>query len=286
VSVVTARTVEEIRNQLVEPRHAKRTIGLVPTMGALHEGHASLIALARKECDVVVVSIFVNPLQFGPNEDYQRYPRPIEQDLEICRQQRADIVFVPEVGDLYVSPQRAFVEVTHLGDHLCGAFRPGHFRGVTTVVAKLLNIVQPDRAYFGEKDFQQLRVLSRMVEDLNMPVTVVPVPIVREPDGLALSSRNAYLTPEERAAAPVLQRALQAAKHLIEEGERDPQVVKAEGIRILATQPLAQLQYFEVVDSLEVQPVGEIRGEVRIAGAIFVGKTRLIDNLAAVAAGL
>jgi pantoate--beta-alanine ligase len=282
VSIATARTVSEVRKNVAKIRSANKAVGLVPTMGALHAGHASLIECARGDSDFVVVSIFVNPLQFGPNEDYQRYPRPLEKDLEVCARMGADLVFVPEVDDIYVSPQRTFVEVTRLGEHLCGAFRPGHFRGVTTVVAKLFNIVQPDRAYFGEKDFQQLCVIRRMVEDLNMPIAIVPVPIFREADGLALSSRNVYLAPDERAAAPVLHRALQVARQTIEKGERDPEVVKNAAAAILALEKLARPEYFEIVDTLEVQPVSQITGEVRIAGAIWVGKTRLIDNVAAV----
>lgn len=280
--LVTARTVLEVRSHLADIRFRKATIGMVPTMGALHAGHASLIERARADSDFVVVSIFVNPLQFGPDEDYLRYPRPLDQDLEVCERTGADLVFVPEVDDIYVSPQRTYVEVARLGDHLCGVFRPGHFRGVTTVVAKLFNIVQPDRAYFGEKDFQQLCILRRMVEDLNMPVAVVPVPIFREADGLALSSRNVYLQAEERAAAPVLHRALQVSRQMIEKGERDPAVVKAAAARILESEKLVRPEYFEIVDTHEVQPVSEITGEVRIAGAIWIGKTRLIDNVAAV----
>src|SRR6185295_7591777 len=212
MNLLMARTVREVRTHLGEARLEKLSIGLVPTMGALHAGHASLIERAHADTDFVAVSIFVNPLQFGPNEDYLRYPRPLDKDLEVCKQHGADLVFVPEVDDIYVSPQRTFVEVERLGDRLCGAFRPGHFRGVTTVVAKLFNIVQPDKAYFGEKDFQQLCIIRRMAQDLNMPVAVVPVPIFREPDGLALSSRNIYLGPQERAAAPVLHRALEASR--------------------------------------------------------------------------
>lgn len=282
MSFFVARTVREVRKHLAEARFDKPTIGLVPTMGALHAGHASLIERARADADFVSVSIFVNPLQFGPNEDYLRYPRPLDKDLEVCERHGADIVFAPEVDDIYASPQRTFVEVARLGDHLCGAFRPGHFRGVTTVVAKLFNIVQPDRAYFGEKDFQQLCVIRRMVQDLNMPVSVVPVPILREADGLALSSRNVYLGPDERAAAPALHRALQVSRQMIEEGERNPAAVKDAAARILASEQLVKPEYFEIVDTVDVQPVLEITGEVRIAGAIWVGKTRLIDNVAAV----
>jgi pantoate--beta-alanine ligase len=283
VSVSTVRTVSDIRSHVAGMRSRKKSIGLVPTMGALHAGHASLIARAREDSDFVIVSIFVNPLQFGPDEDFQRYPRPLEKDLEVCSRMGADLVFVPEVADIYLSPQRTFVEVTQLTEHLCGAFRPGHFRGVTTVVAKLFNIVQPDRAYFGEKDFQQLRVIARMVQDLNMALEVVPVPIFREQDGLALSSRNVYLTPDERAVAPVLHHALEAAQRMIEEGERNPSVVREAALRMLSSEKLVRPEYFEIVDPLDVLPVSEIQGEVRVAGAIWVGKTRLIDNVAAAA---
>jgi pantoate--beta-alanine ligase len=283
MNLVTARTVPEIRKHLAKARLEKRTIGLVPTMGALHAGQASLIERARADADLVAVSIFVNPLQFGPNEDYLRYPRPLEKDLEVCERYGADVVFVPEVDDIYIYPQRTFVEVAGLEDHLCGAFRPGHFRGVTTVVAKLFNIVQPDRAYFGEKDFQQLCIIQRMVRDLNMPITVVPVPILREHDGLAMSSRNIYLGPEERAAAPVLHRTLQSSRGMIEAGERNPGAVKEAASRLLAAADLVRPEYFEIVDTVEVQPVSEIIGEVRIAAAIWIGKTRLIDNVAALA---
>jgi pantoate--beta-alanine ligase len=282
MTLLTARTVADVRKHLAAARLEKLSIGLVPTMGALHAGHASLIERARDDVDLVAVSIFVNPLQFGPNEDYLRYPRPLEKDLEVCARTGADLVFTPEVDELYATPQRTFVEVARLGDYLCGAFRSGHFRGVTTVVAKLFNIIQPDRAYFGEKDFQQLSIIRRMVQDLNMPVAVVAVPILRESDGLALSSRNVYLGPEERAAAPVLHRALEASRLLIEAGERNPAAVKDAAAKILATEKLAKPEYFEIVDTVEVQPVSEIRGEVRIAGAVWIGKTRLIDNVAAV----
>lgn len=280
-AVPVVASVSEIRQHLDRVRHENKTIGFVPTMGALHAGHASLIASARAECDFVVVSIFVNPLQFGPSEDYQRYPRPLEKDLEICAAQGANLVFAPEVDDLYASPQVTFVDVTRITDHLCGAFRPGHFRGVTTVVAKLFHVVQADRAYFGEKDYQQLCVIRRMVEDLNLPVSIVPVPTLREADGLAMSSRNVYLEPDQRAAAPSLFRALNAARAMIEAGETDAAKIKESALRVLSYEPLARVQYFEIVDA-EVQPVATVRGEVRIAAAIFIGKTRLIDNVPAV----
>ena len=282
MSVVLVRTVAEARERLNLVRRDKRRIGLVPTMGALHAGHASLIEKAKSESVFAAVSIFVNPLQFGPDEDYQRYPRPLEKDLEICERVGADLVFAPEAGELYVSEQLTFVEVSRLGDHLCGAFRPGHFRGVATVVAKLFNIIQPDRAYFGEKDYQQLCIIRRMVQDLNLGIEIVPVPIYRDADGLALSSRNVYLDQDQRAAAPVLYRALTTARKMIEDGERDASVVKQASAWILDAEQRVRPEYFEIVDSLEIQPVSEVSGEVRVAGAVWVGKTRLIDNVAAV----
>lgn len=281
MSLIVARTVQEVRTLLDSPRRDRKRIGLVPTMGALHAGHAGLIENARSGSDFVAVSIFVNPLQFGPGEDYLRYPRPLEKDLDVCDRMGADLVFVPEVGDMYAVEQRTFVEVTRLGDHLCGPFRPGHFRGVATVVAKLFNIVQPDRAWFGEKDYQQLCIIRRMAQDLNLSVEIVPVPIYRDADGLALSSRNAYLDAEDRAAAPALFRALMAARSMIEEGERKASAVKESAHRFLSAHPRVRCEYFEVVDPFELQPVNEVNAAVRIAGAIWIGKTRLIDNVAA-----
>ena len=281
MSLVVARTVQEVRTHLASARHDQRRIGLVPTMGALHAGHAGLIEQARSGADLVAVSIFVNPLQFGPGEDYLRYPRPLEKDLDVCRRMGADLVFAPEVAEMYAVEQRTFVEVTRLGDHLCGPFRPGHFRGVATVVAKLFNILQPDRAWFGEKDYQQLSIIRRMVQDLSLAVEIVPVPIYRDVDGLALSSRNAYLDQEDRAAAPTLFRALSSSRAVIQKGERRAAAVKEIAHRILAEQPRIRPEYFEIVDPVELQPVSDIHGEVRIAGAIWIGKTRLIDNIGA-----
>jgi len=281
VSLPIVASVSEIRKQLDRIRHDGKRIGLVPTMGALHGGHASLIEKARAECDFVVVSIFVNPLQFGPSEDFQRYPRPLEKDTALCAEKGADLIFAPGTNDMYASPQITFVEVTRITDHLCGAFRPGHFRGVATVVLKLFNIVQPDSAYFGEKDYQQLCVIRRMVDDFNLPLTVVSVPTFRESDGLAMSSRNVYLSGDERAAAPALYRALTVARERIASGETDAAAIKTAALKVLAAEPLVRVQYFEIVDPSEVQPVATIAGAVRIAAAIFIGKTRLIDNVAA-----
>lgn len=274
-------SVSKLREQLDAMRRDGKRIGLVPTMGALHRGHASLITRARAECDFVVVSIFVNPLQFGPSEDYQRYPRPIEKDAALCAENGVDLIFAPETSDMYASPQITFVEVTRITDYLCGAFRPGHFRGVATVVLKLFDIVQPEVAYFGEKDYQQLCVIRRMVSDFNLRLAIVPVPTYREPDGLALSSRNVYLSAEERASAPALYRALTLARERIAAGESNVATIKAAAMKILASEPLIQVQYFEIVDPKEAQPVAIVSGPVRIAAAIFIGKTRLIDNVAA-----
>ena len=268
-------TVKEVR----EFRRRQTSIGLVPTMGALHAGHEKLIHTAREECDVLAVSIFVNPLQFGPKEDYAQYPRSLSSDLEICERDGVDLVFAPSVEEIYPLPQLTFVDVELLTQHLCAKFRPGHFRGVATVVLKLLNIVQPHRAYFGEKDLQQLMIIRRMVSDLNLDVTIVGVPTVREPDGLALSSRNKYLNIEERKAAPALYRALQEAAGRIGAGERDASKAREAALAVLAEFSLIRVEYFEIVDPNELQPVDVINGPVRIASAVSIGTTRLIDNV-------
>jgi pantoate--beta-alanine ligase len=270
-------TVKDIRDALA----SAGTIGLVPTMGALHAGHEKLIETARRECDSLVVSIFVNPLQFGPSEDYARYPRTLSTDLEICQQNAVDFVFAPSNDEMYRTAQLTFIEVTRVSEHLCGRFRPGHFRAVATVVMKLFNIVRPDHAFFGEKDIQQLAVIRRMIADLNFPVRIVGVPTVRESDGLAMSSRNKYLKPEERKAAPILYGALQHAASRVASGERDGVKVRQDALERLAASPLIRVEYLEIVDPLELQPVKDIRGPVRIAGAIWLGTTRLIDNVTA-----
>src|SRR2546422_4772934 len=272
-------SVREAREALESVRKPDNLIGLVPTMGALHAGHEALIQAAREESGAVVVSIFVNPLQFGPNEDYTKYPRPLSQDLESCERHAVDLVFVPSVEEMYPLPQLTFTEVTRVSEHLCGASRPGHFRGVATVVLKLFNIVQPDRAYFGEKDMQQLAVIRRMVTDLNLAIEIVGVATVREADGLAISSRNQYLSAAERKAAPVLYRALQDAANRIRSGERDARKIRQAGIAVLGNEPLVRLEYFEIADPDEMQPVSGISGPVRIAAAIWIGSTRLIDNV-------
>jgi len=277
--VQAVHTVKEIRDNLEIARRAGQVIGLIPTMGALHAGHIQNIRTARKECGLVVVSIFVNPLQFGPNEDYARYPRPLAEDLEMCRKNGVDVVFAPTVDEMYPFPQLTFVESPRVSQHLCGAHRPGHFRAVATVVLKLFNIVQPHRAYFGEKDAQQLAVIRAMTRDLNLPIRIVGVPTVREADGLALSSRNQYLGPEERRAAPTLYRSLQEAAGRVRSGETDPAKVCEAGLAVLKQEPLIRVQYFELVDPVEMQPVGEVRSPVLIAAAVWIGSTRLIDNV-------
>jgi len=248
-------------------------------MGALHPGHEALIGAARRECGIVVVSIFVNPLQFAPNEDYARYPRTLEKDVEICRRQGTDVVFNPSPDEMYPLPPLTFAQVTRVSEHLCGKFRPGHFRGVATVVLKLFNIVRPDRAYFGEKDMQQLAVIRRMVADLNIPVDIAAVPTVREPDGLAISSRNQHLNSAERKAAPVLYRALEEAVKRIRSGERDASKVREAAIAILESEPLVRVEYLEIVDPTEMQPLATISDSVRIAADVLIGGRRLIDNV-------
>jgi pantoate--beta-alanine ligase len=281
MSIEVLRTIREVRERVAAHRSAGGIIGLVPTMGALHEGHGSLMDRARGECGCVVASIFVNPIQFNQQEDYDRYPRTLATDIAFSEARGVDLIFAPSVEEMYPRPLRAFVDVEGLTEHLCGAFRPGHFRGVATVVMKLFQIVQPDRAYFGEKDAQQLAVIRRMVEDLNLPVTVVGAPIVREPSGLAMSSRNQRLSAEDRAVAATLFRSLQFAGLLIGAGARDAGEVKSQALALLASEPRIRVEYFEIVDPEEMQPVGEIAGPVRIAAAIWVGSTRLIDNVLA-----
>ena len=265
-----------LRNLLAPQRLARKNIGLVPTMGALHAGHRRLLEIARAETDVVVATIFVNPTQFNRAEDLDHYPRTLDQDLDVCRAAGVDLVFAPTPAEMYPREPLTWVDVPALTEHLCGPGRPGHFRGVATVVMKLFQIVQPDRAYFGEKDAQQLAIIRRMVKDLDVPITVVPVATVREPDGLAMSSRNRHLTLEERQRATVLSRALFAARDLILGGERSPETIRA------AVAPLfdgVQLEYFSIVDPEALTPVERLEGPVLIAGAIWLGSTRLIDNV-------
>jgi pantoate--beta-alanine ligase len=256
-----------------------RRIAFVPTMGFLHEGHLSLLRAARAAADVVVVSIFVNPTQFGPREDFKSYPRDLKGDLDLCRKERVDAIFAPATKDIYPRGFSTFVEETDLSRVLCGASRPGHFRGVATVVAKLFNLVQPDLAFFGAKDFLQSRVVLRMVRDLNFPVKVEVLPTVREKDGLALSSRNRNLKGEARQQALCLYRSLIMARELVREGERSAGKIKAVMKRLIRKQPLARIDYVEIFDGETLQPQCRIDRRSVAALAVFVGRTRLIDNL-------
>jgi pantoate--beta-alanine ligase len=285
VPLTTVTTIAELREQLDGARRAGRSVGFVPTMGYLHPGHASLMTAARADCDVVVASIFVNPLQFGPSEDLDAYPRDLTGDTELADQSGVDLLFVPATSEMYPEPVRTTVSVRGPSDVLEGRARPTHFDGVATVVAKLFAIVGPCRAYFGEKDFQQLAVVRRMVHDLSLPVEVVGCPTVREADGLAMSSRNAYLTPAERAAAPVLYEALQAGRAAVEGGERDPSRVQAVMEEVVAREPLAVLDYAAVVDAATFEVPEPLTGTLRLLLAAHLGRARLIDNLGLVCPG-
>jgi pantoate--beta-alanine ligase len=268
---------------VAEMRRARRemagSIGLVPTMGALHEGHLSLVRHARAHDDTVVVSIFVNPTQFGPGEDYARYPRDPDRDLALLRGAGTDVVFMPPAEDVYPEGFDTYVLVENLTQRLEGTHRPGHFRGVATVVAKLFNVVQPDRAYFGQKDAQQLAVIRRLTRDLDLTVEVVGLPTVREPDGLAMSSRNAYLSPRERQAAVVVYRSLEAAQELWRSGVRDASSIRGRMNEVLATEPLARIDYVSVADAETLEELEAVDGPALASLAVRIGKTRLIDNV-------
>ncbi|RUS67549.1 Pantothenate synthetase [Saezia sanguinis] len=271
-------TVAEVQNQVRQWKQDGLTVALVPTMGYLHEGHGSLIAQAAKENDRVVVSIFVNPMQFGPAEDLATYPRDLVRDQQVCSQYGAHLIFHPTVEEMYTPGFSSYVDVSGLTEGLCGSSRPGHFRGVCTVVNKLLHIVAPHKAYFGQKDAQQLAVIRRMVRDLNMDPDIVGCPIVREPDGLAKSSRNTYLSAQERAAALCLSQALDLGRNMAAHGERDAAaIIEAVGARI-RQEPLAKIDYVHIVDLDTLKPVQQIDRPVLCALAVFIGKTRLIDN--------
>lgn len=272
------KTVKEVKAQVKEWREAGLTIGLVPTMGYLHEGHKSLIDRAVSENDRVIVSVFVNPIQFGPTEDLESYPRDLDADCRLCEAAGASIVFNPEAEEMYGGNFSTFVDMSGVTDELCGKSRPTHFRGVCTVVNKLFNIAMPDRAYFGEKDAQQLAVIRHMVRDLNMNLEIVGCPIVREEDGLAKSSRNTYLSPEERKAALVLSRSIKAGKAMIESGEKDGEKILSEMRRIISEEPLAKIDYVEMAewDSIKIHHMAD--RPVLVAIAVYIGKTRLIDN--------
>ncbi len=269
----------EIKNFVAELRKMDRTIGLVPTMGYLHEGHLALVREAKKTCQAVVVSIFVNPTQFGPREDFERYPRDPERDLAMLKREGVDAVFMPSVGEIYPKGYVSYVTLKGFTDCLCGRSRPGHFDGVATVVAKLFNIVRPDKAFFGQKDGQQVLVIRKMVEDLNMEPEIVSVPTVREVDGLAMSSRNFYLSAEERRAAPVLYRGLMAAQAAFEKGERNPEKLCKIVVDMLAGEPLCKIDYVEIRSIPNLEPVEFIDGPVLLAVAGYFSNVRLIDNV-------
>jgi pantoate--beta-alanine ligase len=274
-----AATIAEVRAAVAAARRAGNTVGLVPTMGALHQGHLSLIRAARAETGFVVVSIFVNPTQFGPHEDLTRYPRPLEKDLELCGREGADLAYVPTVETVYPPDFRTFVEVTGLQDVLEGASRPGHFRGVATVVLKLFLTVGPDRAYFGQKDAQQVCIMRRMIDDLDVPVELRVCPTVRDADGLALSSRNQYLEASQRRQAVVLSQALERARRLADGGERNAAILQTAMREVIAQAPDAVVDYVAVVDAGTLAPLERLRGDVLIALAVRFGTTRLIDNI-------
>lgn len=270
------KTVEETRKQIKQWKKEGKTIGLVPTMGFLHEGHASLIRKCREQNDIVVVSDFVNPTQFGPNEDLEAYPRDFERDSKLCESLGADLIFAPSPEDMYHDPH-AFVSIDTLSETLCGKTRPIHFKGVCTVVTKMFHIVVPDRAYFGEKDAQQLAIIRKMVKDLNFDIEIVGCPIVREEDGLAKSSRNTYLNDKERQAALCLSRAVKTGKEVIYTGADAKEVLNPMKA-IIEAEPLARIDYVMMVDALTMQPIEKADRDVLVAMAVYIGKTRLIDN--------
>lgn len=274
-----AETVAQVRQQVATARQQGRRIGLVPTMGALHAGHVSIIRAARAQTGFVVVSIFVNPAQFGPGEDFTRYPRPADADRQLCAAEGVDLVFQPPAEVIYPPDYRTYVEVHQLQDLWEGASRPGHFRGVATVVLKLFNIVGADVAYFGQKDAQQACIIGQMIRDLEVPIQMAICPIVRDPDGLALSSRNQYLDPDQRRHAAVLYRALEAGRCLIAQGTRDADQVRQVMTDLIAVAPGAVLDYAAVVDAQSLQPLQRLQGQVLLAVAVRFGQTRLIDNM-------
>lgn len=276
--IPVVKTIKEVREQVIAWKKEGLTIGLVPTMGYLHEGHLSLITRAVAENDRVVVSDFVNPIQFAPNEDLESYPRDIEADSKLCDGAGASLIFNPEPEEMYLPDFCTSVDMNGLKYELCGKSRPIHFGGVCTVVNKLFNIVQPDKAYFGQKDAQQLAIVRRMVRDLNMPLEIVGCPIIREADGLAKSSRNTYLNEEERKAALILSKTIFLGQKLVEEGERDSEKLIAAMKANIETEPLARIDYVDVVDAVSVERIPELKGEVLVAMAVYIGKTRLIDN--------
>lgn len=271
--------IQRMKEVIKDIKKDNKTIGFVPTMGCLHQGHLSLVREARRMSDYVIVSIFVNPKQFGPNEDYEKYPRNITKDAEILSQENVDYVFYPAVEEMYPENYRTYVIVEDLSDKLCGRSRPGHFKGVATIVLKLLNIIQPNFAFFGQKDAQQSIIIKRMIRDLNLDTEIIILPIVREPDGLAMSSRNLYLNPEERKAATILFKSLQAAKELIKDGEKKASKIIERIKKIIADEPLAKIDYIEIVDLENLNPMKSLDKPALIAIAVYIGETRLIDNI-------
>jgi len=276
---IIAATIEETRRAVAHAKREGKSVGFVPTMGALHEGHASLLRRARTDNGYVVASIFVNPTQFGPSEDFSRYPRTLQEDVRICDAAGTDLIFLPEAGTLYPRGYQTYVEVTQLSQGLCAASRPTHFRGVATVVAKLFNIVQPDVAYFGQKDAQQARILERMTLDLDLPIRLEVCPIVREADGLAMSSRNRYLDADQRRNATVLVRSLHAIEAKVGAGERSAEVLKTLARGMIEATPGAKIDYVEIVGWGDLRPIETLQGEVLVAVAVWFGATRLIDNV-------
>jgi pantoate--beta-alanine ligase len=275
----TCTTIDEIRAASRAAQHCHKSLGLVPTMGALHEGHLSLVRAAKAQCDSVVSTIFVNPAQFGPNEDFAKYPRMFERDREALEKEGVDLLFAPSVEEMYPAGATTFVTVEGLSERLCGKSRSGHFRGVTTIVSKLFNIVEPDAAFFGQKDAAQVAIIRQMVRDLNIPVEIVPCPIVREPDGLAMSSRNAYLDLQQRRAALVLHRSLMQVEELFKNGEDASGKLIDAGKQIFQQEPSVGLDYLEIVDPDTLEPVPQVQKPALVAVAAFLGSTRLIDNV-------
>lgn len=273
------RDIPALKEKIKNTKETGKTIGFVPTMGYLHQGHLSLIKAARKECDFVVVSIYVNPIQFGAGEDFEEYPRDLTRDAQLSQEVGVDLIFAPSDRAMYPGGYATFVEVKRLTEGLCGKNRPGHFKGVTTVVTKLFNLVEPHKSYFGQKDAQQALVLKKMVEDLNMNMELKIMPTLREPDGLAMSSRNSYLSPEEREAGQALFKSLSRAEKMIFQGIRESKEIIFHMREILQKEDLLDIEYIEIVDTKNLERIGKLQGEVLIALAARVGKTRLIDNI-------
>lgn len=284
--MIVINTINELKEKIRFWKDQSKQIGFVATMGYLHEGHLSLVRESKRSSEITVVSIFVNPKQFGPQEDYNFYPRDLNRDRNLLEKEGVDLVFHPSVEEMYPDHYRTYVEVEELQDKLCGKSRPGHFRGVCTVVLKLLNLVQPDKAYFGWKDAQQVVILQKMVKDLNIPTKVVPLPIVRDNDGLALSSRNTYLKPQERQAALVLNKSLDLAARLFSQGVKDASLIKQKMVELISTEPLVRIDYVEIIDLQNLNNIDKLEGDALITLAAYVGRTRLIDNIRFISGGI